>query len=235
MNRLREAVVKLLPDRVKRFIKAVIFLDSSESGETNWLRKLVAEFECNEWVIDVGAHDGVSLSNSLPFIKRGWRAILIEPAPEVFSKLKRNHGGRKNVTCLDVACSDKGGEGELFSDGKGGYGATLCKDDNEWCSRARSSRSVMVKTDTITSILKNHQAPSQPGILLVDCEGMDYEVLLGLDFEQFRPTVIVTEEYEWELQKHAAKYSLLILANYSLFQKVGSNTIWIDRAAVKRQ
>ena len=92
-----------------------------------------------------------------------------------------------------------------------------------------------VRTDTLTSILKHEQAPSRPGILLVDCEGTDYEVLLGLDFEQFRPTVILTEEDEWGPKNHAAKYALLILANYSLVQKVGCNTIWIDRAAVKRQ
>jgi hypothetical protein len=58
---------------------------------------------------------------------------------------------------------------------------------------------------------------------------MDYEALLGLDFAQFRPSIIVTEEYEWEPDKHAAKYSLLIKANYSLVQKLGCNTFWIDR------
>jgi len=56
-------------------------------------------------------------------------------------------------------------------------------------------------------------------------------VLLGLDFGQFRPTVIVTEEYEWEPEKHAAKYTLLICSNYSLVQKIGYNTVWIDRSA----
>lgn len=95
--------------------------------------------------------------------------------------------------------------------------------------------SVKVKTDTVTNILRRYKVPDRPGILLVDCEGMDYEVLLGLDFGEFRPTVIVTEEYEWEPEKHAAKYGLLIRNDYSLLQKVGCNTFWIDRSAKARQ
>jgi hypothetical protein len=63
---------------------------------------------------------------------------------------------------------------------------------------------------------------------------MDYEALLGLEFSRFRPTIIVTEEYEWEPDKHAAKYGLLIRNRYTLVQKVGCNTVWADRLAKRR-
>jgi FkbM family methyltransferase len=207
--------------------------DRSQAGEITLLRKLAEDFECQKWIIDVGANDGVTISNSLPFVELGWRAILIEPAPAVFKKLVANCGGRDNVTCLQIACCDKSGEADLYfgMDGEEGFMSTLCKSDNEWFRSARSAASVTVKTETITNILRRCGAPSNPGILLVDCEGMDYEALLGLDFEQFRPTVIVTEEYEWEPEKHATKYGLLIRANYSLVQKVGYNTVWVDRSA----
>jgi hypothetical protein len=65
----------------------------------------------------------------------------------------------------------------------------------------------------------------------VDTEGFDFEVLDGLDFSQFRPRIIVTEEYELNIDKHAAKYSILIKNRYSLVQKIGFNTIWLDRRA----
>lgn len=236
MDALRTLGRKWLPGNVKRLIRGTLFSDHSQAGEGRYLNNIVANYECLEWIIDIGANDGVTISNSLPFIRRGWSAILIEPAPAVFRRLMKNHGNRKNVTCLQIACSDTVGEAELCfgSDGEEGLLSTLCKSNNEWFSTARSSRSVNVRTDIITNVLRRHGVASRPGILLVDCEGMDYEVLLGLDFQQFRPTVIVTEEYEWEPEKHAAKYALLIRANYSLVQKVGCNTIWMDRAAVKR-
>jgi FkbM family methyltransferase len=237
LKSLRAIGWRLLPSRVKRLIKTISpDPDTSQAGEAAILEKLVEDFVCEDWVIDVGANDGVAFSNSLAFVRRGWHSVLIEPAPAVFRKLVANHGHLKNVTCLEVACCENAGETDLYigSDGEEGFLSTLSKANNEWFDKTRTSQSVEVKTDTLTNILANQKVPGRPGILLVDCEGMDYEVLLGLDLVRFRPTIIVTEEYEWEPSKHAAKYDLLIHANYSLFQKVGCNTIWIDRTAVRR-
>lgn len=221
----------MIPAPLRRAYRAAVTLDSSQSGEAILLQRLAAELNCQEFIVDIGANDGVTISNSLPFVRAGWRAILIEPAPAVFRKLKGNHGRRENVACLQLACSDRPGEAELFigSDGEEGFLATLCRADNEWFQQARGSHSVRVKTDTITNVLRDHGAPTRPGMLLVDCEGLDYEVLQGLDFSAFRPTIIATEEYEWEPLKHAAKYALLIQNGYSLVQKIGCNTIWVDR------
>jgi FkbM family methyltransferase len=236
LNRIPRFIKTLAPSTLKRVVRAVLIPDPSQAGEATLLKRLVHDFVCEKFIIDVGANDGVTISNSLPFIKDGWRAILIEPAPAVFKELIQHHGHRTNVICLPIACLDKAGEADLYfgSDGERGFLSTLCRADNEWFRKARSSQSVKVKTDTLTNILEANQAPDHPGILLVDCEGMDYEALLGLDFSRFRPTVLVTEEYEWEPWKHAAKYTLLIHNSYSLVQKVGCNTIWIDRLAQKR-
>ena len=48
-------------------------------------------------------------------------------------------------------------------------------------------------------------APTRPGMLLIDAEGMDFEVLNGLDFDRYRPTIIVTEEYEFERAQTRSK------------------------------
>lgn len=210
--------------------------DPSQHGEGAALAKLVSELVCEPFIIDVGANDGVTISNSLSFVEQGWRALMIEPAPDVYARLVANLGNLPNVTCLQVACAAESGVADLYygSDGKDGFMSTLCTADNEWFRANRTTESVKVKTDRLTELLRQQQAPKQPGILLVDCEGMDYEALLGLDFSQYRPTVVVTEEYEWEPAKHAAKYSLLIRNGYSLSQKIGCNTIWLDRNAQRR-
>jgi len=218
---------------MKQAVKTTLRWDGSQSGENRLLKRLVARHACEPFILDVGANDGVTMSNSLPFVRAGWRAVLAEPAPAVFARLKANHGWRATATLLQVACSDRSGEADLHFgvDGEGGMLATLCQDQNEWFAKTRTGRSTRVRVDTITHILESANAPARPGILLVDCEGMDYEALCGLNFHRYRPTVIVTEEYEWEPPKHAAKYSLLIHAGYSLVQKVGCNTFWLDRNA----
>lgn len=101
-------------------------MDRSQAGETTLLRKLAK--------LDVGANEGVTISNSLPFIELGWRAILVEPAPAVFKKLVANRGGRDNVTCLQIACCDKSGEADLYFglDGEDGF--------NPWIFRSVTTR-----------------------------------------------------------------------------------------------
>jgi len=226
---------RVVPRSLLRVIKSVT--DPSQRDGEIALRRLVRDFECQPFIIDVGANDGVTVSNSFEFVKLGWRAILIEPAPAVFKKLVANCGYSDRVTCLQIACSDTPGEADLYfgSDGEDGFMSTLCTSNNEWFSYARSTQSVKVQIETITNVLRQYDAPNRPGILLIDCEGMDYEALLGLDFAQYRPTVIVTEEYEAEPEKQAAKFTLLFRSNYSLVQKFGSNTFWIDRSAKRRQ
>jgi FkbM family methyltransferase len=237
LERMPQFVKNMMPAPLKRAIRAAVRPpDLSQGGEVTLIWQLVRGYECQNYVVDVGANDGVTISNSFPFIDAGWKGILIEPAPAVFQKLMKNLGKRKTVTCLQMACSNKTGEADLYlgADGEEGLLSSLCQSDNEWFRQARGSQTVRVKTDTLTNVFAEYNSPGCPGLLLVDCEGMDYEVFLGLDFSRYRPTVIVTEEYEWEPQKHAAKYSLLIHNNYSLVQKVGCNTIWLDRSARRR-
>jgi len=233
---LARLVKRITPAPLQRAYRAAMSPDSSQRGEASLMRQLASEYECQRFLVDVGANDGVTISNSLPFIEEGWNGILIEPAPAVFKKLTENHRTRGNVTCLQVACSNRTGEASLYigSDGEEGFLSTLCQTDNEWFKQARGSQAVTVRTETLTNVLREQSAPPSPGLLLVDCEGFDFEVLAGLDFSLFRPTIIATEEYEWEPRKHAAKYGLLIENNYSLVQKIGCNTIWIDRSARRR-
>lgn len=39
--------------------------------------------------IEVGAYDGISLSNTLHYEQKGWRVLCIEPIQEAFQKCKQ--------------------------------------------------------------------------------------------------------------------------------------------------
>ena len=185
------------------------------------------------FLVDVGAHAGRSLSNSLPFILRGWRAILLEPLPRVYDQLCYEHRNHPHAICLNMAASDQAGSLPLFlgSDGDIGMTSTLSQDSNEWFDTHRTEESIQVKTEKLTSILDQHDWPTDFGLLLVDAEGMDYEVLTGLDFTRYRPTIVVTEEYVGNPEKHAAKYQLLRANGYLLHVRLGeTNTIWVEDA-----
>ena len=50
--------------------------------------------------VDVGAHDGISFSNTLMFERElDWTGLCIEPNPDVFPQLIEN----RSATCLEIA------------------------------------------------------------------------------------------------------------------------------------
>ncbi len=222
-----------LPVPLRMFQERVVLSqvsDLSQNHEYAILKKLVAHCS-HRHLVDIGAHDGESWSNSRPFILEGWNGILVEPLPLPFQQLQSIYRGWNNVKTLCLAASDETGEATLFigSDGEIGMGSTLCTDQNEWFDTQRSEQSITVKTDTLTNILSDSDRPQNFGLLLVDAEGMDYEVLLGLDFSLWRPEIIVSEEYPINRQKQIDKYSLLVNNDYLLYTVIeGINSVWLS-------
>ena len=202
--------------------------DTSQHGEASLLQKLVSGEGFPPYLVDVGAHDGATMSTSRPFVLQGWNALLVEPHPVQFSRLQARYEGWDNVHCVNQACADRPGIRPLFF-GAGGPGtatSTLNTEDNDWYALTRTDESVPVEVAVLTDLLVEHEFPSDFSMLLVDAEGMDYEVLCGLDFERFRPRIVVTEEYLFEPEKHNAKFRLLLDNGYSFVTLVGCNTIW---------
>ena len=219
-----------LPGRIQDVRAKYGLGKESQYGETAILRALLRDHP-RPYLVDVGAHDGRSWSNSRGFMLRGWHGILVEPLPKVFTQLAYIYRNNPKATCLNLACTDSSGEQTLYvgADGDIGMGATLCEDDNEWFADMRSDTTISVNTDTLTNILDKANWPKDFGLLLVDAEGMDYEVLCGLDFSRYEPAVIVTEEYMSNEAKHAAKYNLLRESGYRLHQvtEAGANSVWL--------
>jgi len=199
--------------------------DSTQMGTLNAIRELLTE-SSPPYLVDVGAHDGTTFSNSAFFIKKGWNAILIEPLPGPFQKLSKKYRKNSNVECLNVACSNQKGYGDFFigSDGPDSLLSTLCQDKNKWFEDHRSDKTIKVRVETTTNILIRSQYPKDFSLLLVDTEGMDYEVLLGLDFGSFNPRIIVTEEYKLNMEKHLRKNK-----GYKVHRIVGCNSIWVQK------
>src|SRR3954467_14984824 len=88
------------------------FVDVSQHGEAGMLAALV-EPDWPRYLVDVGAHDGRSLSNSFPFLQLGWGGVLVEPLPSAFAQLESLYRGPPDVRCVHAACGAVEGEGQL--------------------------------------------------------------------------------------------------------------------------
>jgi FkbM family methyltransferase len=207
---------------LRQFVKYWLWRDTTHQGEFAALRRLMTP-DFPRIVVDVGANDGFYGSNSFPFVVRGWRSILMEPHPKVFAKLQKLHHARPNATCLNLACAEKPGTFPLYvgNDGEAPSTSTLSVDPE--LLKLRTKGTIMVQVERLTDVLATQQIQPDFGLLTVDVEGMDLEVLQGLDFSRHRPRMIITEDYP---PKFPAKSELLKKNGYQFRTQVSVNSIW---------
>lgn len=204
--------------------KGRLGMDTSQHKEYELLRSKVPD-DAHRLVVEVGAYDGITYSSSYPFVHKGWSLIAIEPHPHIYQLLCKTHVGNDNVTCINMACSNIQGTLPLYI-GKGDDTTMLSTLDPQTSgalAERKSGVSVDVQVDTLTNVLLTNRVPKQFGLLIVDTEGMDFEVLQGLDFSYFHPDVICTEDYEL---KDAAKAELLQQQGYAFLTRISCNSIW---------
>lgn len=150
--------------------------------------------------VELGAYDGIAQSNTLHFERNGWRGVLIEPQPEVFSRCVKNRPLAQVFQCACIADNDSRIEVELECVGlmslvKG----EKCKQEaEEWITRAEeiqgiSRKTVLVPARTLTSVIQE-AGLNEIDLLIVDVEGAELSVLKGFDFSKWRPTHVVCED-----------------------------------------
>lgn len=69
-------------------------------------------------LLDIGANDGITFSNSRKLLELGWSGELIEPAEKPFNKLKELYKDNKKVKLHNIAISDSRGELTFYSSGE---------------------------------------------------------------------------------------------------------------------
>ena len=69
--------------------------------------------------LDIGAHDGQTLSNTRALALLGWWGTLVEPNPHLFLDLLKRYGNDERFTLINAAMSDKSGLTDFFYDSHG--------------------------------------------------------------------------------------------------------------------
>jgi FkbM family methyltransferase len=214
--------------RLKGWYFKHLMHDYSEARETMEIRRLLrAKKGDKRFFVELGANDGVTLSSTLGLIRDGWSGLAVEANPAVFARLKNNWQAFSKVKIVCAAVAPEAGPVKLYlgKNDPDGLLSTISTEESEWFKEHRSENSVEVSGIPLTVLLDREGAPQRPDLLLVDTEGMDYDILLTLDFQKYRPKLIVTEDYE---PKNADKFDLLRRTGYSFSKRVGCNTFWVD-------
>ena len=176
---------------------------------------LVFRDQPDGYLVDVGAADGSTNSNTVNLLKRpGWRGLLIEPEQTQFWKLGDVYRDHPNVAVLNYAISTREGKGLLWCGGQVSTISPAVKKSAE-DSHGTIYTQQEVQMVTLTRVLSAANAPADFDFLSIDAEGMDWEVWQSLDKGRFSPKLVCIEGTGYRMEGY-----------YQLCQ-VGGNTFYI--------
>jgi FkbM family methyltransferase len=182
--------------------------------------------------LDIGAHDGVTHSNTWFFEKhRGWDGVCVEPNPAVFKRLAANR------TCMTLNCCVSDVSGPVRFQKISGYSEMLSgvvdKYEAEHAQRIRdemqahggSSEIISVNARTFAEVVTG-RGLSEINYLSIDTEGGEYEILRSIDFRKFFVHAISVEH---RVPQREMMMALMREQNFELIKSMGGDLLFLNR------
>jgi FkbM family methyltransferase len=172
----------------------------SQEGEDMVLRRIF-EGKGSGFYVDVGAHHPKLYSNTYYFYKKGWRGINIDAMP---GSMKAFDNVRPNDINVEAAISDKEETLTYYyfnAPALNGFSKAI-SEERAGLKDVKLLRTSEIKTRRLSDILKLHLPEGvKIDFMSVDVEGLDLQVLRSNDWEKYKPTYILAECLDLDLDK----------------------------------
>ena len=196
----------------------------SQYSQDRLLEENVFKGYKNGVFMDIGAHDGVSLNNTLFFEKsHNWSGINVEPIKNVYDKLVQNRPICTNINCAvnntdgfaEFICNT--GYTEMISGLKDEFDIRhLTRLKNEINKKGGTTEIITVETKRVETICDEHQI-DHIHYLSVDVEGAEFEVIKSINFDKVKIDVIGFENNYEDVSAPIVEY--LVNRGYIMFYK----------------
>jgi FkbM family methyltransferase len=143
------------------------------------------------YFIDIGAYDGITISNTFALEKIGWKGVCVEPVPEIYDILKKN----RKCECINAAIYNEDGKTLDFIQTKGGRSGFITDMNDSMISAAESEGIIgrySVKTITFENLMRNNNV-KHVDFMSIDVEGAEFAVLDSIDFNKYKFDLITIE------------------------------------------
>ena len=182
--------------------------------------------------IDIGAHDGITLSNTWFFEKaRTWHGICVEPNPVVFKRLAAN----RRCKVLNCCISDKSeivefrkitGYSEMLSGIAAKYNPQHQKRiEDELKEHGGSSEIIEMPARTFGDIAAE-TGLSEVTYVSIDTEGGELSILQSIDFRQIFVHALTVE---CNLNQQEPMISVMRENKFELIKSLGPDLLFLNR------
>lgn len=171
----------------------------SQSGQDKFLIEEVFKNQRDGIFVDIGAHDGISFSNSYYFEKKlNWRGACIEPHPDRYAELKMN----RKAQCVQACVSDFNGTAQFLkiSGSPEMLSGLYDEYDQRYLDRIAfeiatyggHKELININVFTLATVLKICNI-KKIDLLCIDTEGSEYTILKSIEWDKIHIKVIVVE------------------------------------------
>jgi len=154
----------------------------------------------NGFFVDIGAHHPTRGSNTYLLRKLlEWTGINVEPDPNLFKVFVEE---AKDCINLQMAIGKERGTAELTVYNHPGANtiSSRLREKQAKDPRIEIVDTITVPMTTINDLLEsNLPANKDFRLLTIDAEGLDFEILSGLDSEKYRPNLVAIEDFDFVL------------------------------------
>jgi FkbM family methyltransferase len=198
---------KFIPKFIKNSIQSTLkqkSLQMSQAGQDYWVFGEVFNEMRGGYFLDIGAYDGIRISNTyLLEYRYDWNGICVEANPELFNVLKKN----RRVKCVNTCLDDKEGFVDFIKRDEDSGIISQSTDNRE----AKSFEVIKIKTKSLDSLLREENAPDEIDYLSIDIEGAEERVLGNFNFNKYRFNCITIERPSESLKKVLEKNAYILI------------------------
>lgn len=200
--------------------------------------------------LDIGAHDGVRLSNTRRLAENGWGGTLVEPSPGPFSALMDAYKGRDDVKLIHAAVLPESSRGSSLFESTGPHGSSLFESTGSHGSslfefhdsrgdfvstfeqsqlplwRSTEFQKIYVAGVTVADLLKT--APGPYDFITLDVEGINHLIFRELPLAALGTKLVCVEHQNrfGEVEEYARSQGLPYILRTN-----AENAIFGDRSA----
>lgn len=220
-----------------QFLKSKKKLKNSYS---NWGIDMMADFFFKKKekgiYIDVGCHHPFLNNNTYPLYKRGWEGINIDID---FNTIDSFNFFRKKDYNIQIGVSDKADEVDLFFFHNRAAKNTLSRENGINAKEIRK-----IKTNTLNHIIENSKFKNKfIDYISIDVEGHELEVLKGFDFKNYRPSLVVLELIDLDINEFFYQkidnilqsniYEYMLIQNYKMINWIHNDLVFVPNDLIK--
>lgn len=201
----------------------------SQKGQDKFIHENIFNNKKNGFFVEIGAHDGISFSNTYFFEKYlNWTGICIEPNPDIFKQLIKN----RHCICEQYAISTSSEKKpflkcsgymlEMYSGLKENYDSRHEDRINyEMTKFGGSSEIIFVDCITLNDIFNKYNI-STIDLLCIDIEGGEEAILKTIDLDKTKIHLIIVENNfnEDSIKKY------LLSSGYTFITRIGKDDIY---------